>query len=82
MNNILKIVLWRNNGYSEAIPFKDGDDFTHWTGNHHLVEETVKKLIADDDVCEIRVVNGFDMLVFYWDDENGTMVATKLLDVA
>jgi hypothetical protein len=62
--------------------FKDGDDYTHWTGNHHLVEEVVKGLIADDGVCEVRVVNALDMLVFYWDDENGTMVTTKLLEVA
>jgi hypothetical protein len=82
MNNILKIVFWRNSGSSEDVPFKDGDAYTHWTENHHLIEETAKELIADDDVCEIRVVNGLDMLVFYWDDENGTMITSKLLEVA
>ena len=84
MTAILKIVFWRNNGKVETCQYADEGDhgLTPWTPNHHLVEETVKGLIKNDDVCEVRVVNGLDMLVFYWDDENGTMITSKLLDVA
>ena len=84
MNSILKIVFWRNDGHAETCKYADEGDFglTPWTPNHHLVESTVKKLIANDDICEVRVVNGFDQLVFCWDYENGIIVDTPLLEVA
>ena len=82
LSKILKILFWRNSGCSETVSLKDGNDYTYWTENHYLVEETVKKLITDDDVCEVHVVNGFNMLVFCWDWEHGIIITSKLLEVA
>jgi len=84
MNTILKIVFWRNSGKAETCRYaaEGPTGLTPWTPNHHLVEETVKGLIENDDVCEVRVVNSLDMLVFYWDDENGIMVDTDMLEVS
>ncbi len=83
IQSILKIVFWRNDGNPETCKYAaEGDHgLTPWTPNHHLVEKTVKKLIANDDICEIRVVNGFDMMIFCWDYENGITVDTQLLEV-
>ena len=83
IQRILKIVFWRNDGAGQSYRWQDSDGETiAWTQNHYLVEETVKSLIANDDVCEVRVVNGFDKLIFCWDYESGTILTSELLAVA
>jgi len=79
--SILKIVYERYDGVTEAFPFADGNDFTNWTSNHFLVEESLYRLLSREDINEVKVVDGLDMLVFLWNIDKGVVVSSPMLEV-
>ena len=83
--SILKIVYERYDGVTEAFPFADGNDFTNWTSNHFLVEESLYRLLSREDINEIKVVrwprHARQTVEFLWNIDEGVVVSSPMLEV-